>query len=270
MLLSVCMSGCASYSQYVPANITDSHTPFSLLHPENKILIIYNHGSQAENKKDYCYPNSWTTPSVIKRLSGDVINGLEVVVYGFCSPWRFGGYNGALRMGEPKVLKRAKSLEILVKQFIEHGVPGNRIFLAGHSAGAWASLLVARRGEVEFNSVIGFAPAFSGKEADRSEGWWELRNQHVDYLQQAQYLPALIYAFESDPFNDPSDLSFLGTIAGVVLINSDELPGATDGNDCPEPRGHRGPFKSCFSETQLSVIRDYIQQRLASHQGVSD
>lgn len=256
--------GCASHSQYVPASFADEHTPTAIPYPENTILLIYNHGSQAEHKKDYCYPNSWTTPTLIKNLSGEKISRFEIVVYAYCSPWRFGGYNGMLRMGEPKVIKRAKSIEKLVEQFINNGVANERIFLVGHSAGAWASLLVARRGNVSFNSVIGFAPAFSGKRENRSEGWWHLRDQQVDYLQEASSLPALIYAFEDDPYNDVKALNFLRDINGVVFISTDDMTNIAKENNCSPPSGHRGSFKNCFTQTQLNVVKNYIKQRITA------
>lgn len=261
-LLCFSLWGCANYSQYVPASFADEHTPTAISDPDQKILLIYNHGSQPEHKKDYCYPNGWTTPTLIKNLSGEKINGLEIVVYAYCSPWRFGGYNSILRMGEPKVIKRAKSIEQLIEKFIDNGVASEHIFLVGHSAGAWASLLVARRGNISFNSVIGFAPAFSGKRKSRSEGWWYLRDQQIEYLQQASSLHALIYAFESDPYNDVEALKFLRNINGIVLISTDDMTNIARENNCSPPSGHRGSFKDCFTQTQLNVITEYIKQRI--------
>ena len=263
ILTFLALGGCASYSQYIPSTAATAHTPAALPAPEDKILIIYNHGSQPEDRQDYCFPNGWTTPEVIKRLSGQTINGYEVVVYGHCSPWQYGGYNHVLRLGEPKVLRRAKSLEGLIQDFIDHGVPSRQIFLAGHSAGAWASLLVARRNQVRINSVIGFAPAFAGEEAKRPEGWIELRARQVTYLREAEAMPALIYAFEYDPFNGPEDLVFLRDIPGIVMLGPDESY-VQQKEDCPTPTGHRAAFSRCFAETQGDRIRDYMSQRLTA------
>lgn len=231
----------------------------ALAQPEDKILLIYNHGSQAENKRDYCYPNSWTTPTVIKRLSGEILAGLEVVVYGFCSPWRLGGYSHLLRLGEPKVLKRAKSLEALVQQFQQQGVPARQIFLVGHSAGGWASLLVLRRGLVEVNSAIAFAPAFAGKKADRSEGWQYLRQQQINYLSEVNDMPSLIYAFEGDAFNAPADLLFLNKIPGVTFVQENNRFGM---RECGALAGHRAVFTSCFANARGEQVRAFIVSQL--------
>ncbi len=255
------MAGCATHSQFVP------HPPqggqenaIVFPNPERHILLIFNHGSEQELRRDHCFPNSWTTPDVVKELGGRTVNGLKVVVYAYCTPAKLGAYNHVFRIGEPKVVKRAENVEQLVRRFQREGVPAHQIFLVGHSAGGWASLLVARRANVEFNAVIAFAPAFAGKKHSRPLGWQALREKQVDYLLEARRLPALVFAFDEDVFNAPEDLAFLDNVPGVQLIslNNAEISGIP----CSCSNAHRTAFKACFSKTQQDVIVDFIKARL--------
>ena len=77
---------------------------------------------------------------VIKELSGKKVRGLEVVVYGFCTPAKTGSYHQRSRTGEPKVMQRVENIEDVVRSFQNAGVPAEHIFLVGNSAGGWASL----------------------------------------------------------------------------------------------------------------------------------
>ena len=74
--------------------------------------------------------------------------GRWVVVYAFCSPTDVGAYDDEYLEGEPKVVKRAKDIEFLMREYFDAGMAPEQVFLAGQAAGAWASLLIARRGRV--------------------------------------------------------------------------------------------------------------------------
>jgi predicted esterase len=186
--------------------------------PDKKVLLIYNHGSAEKHRWDQCRPNGSATPRVIKELSGKRVRGREIVVYGFCTPARIGFYRQKSRTGEPKVMRRAENIEEVVRRFQNSGAPPEQTFLAGNSAGAWAALLVARRQKAPLNAVIAFAPAFAGRKASRQSGWQTLRDDQVRFMAEAREMHALVYAFDSDPFNSPQDLAFLGPIPGVRLL----------------------------------------------------
>ena len=110
----------------------------------------------------------------------------------------------------------------------------------GHSAGAWASLLVAREGPGWFNAVVAFGPAFAGLRATR--------------------IDALIFAFEGDPYEPPEDLAFLRRIPRVELV---VLSGTRiDDVSCGSRSAHLTERKPCFHATQGARIRDYIERRL--------
>jgi len=263
LALALLLAGCAGPSQFIAPSFPGTGLQgLNLPEPKRHILIIFNHGSFEEEYRDICTPTVWTVPDVIRRLSGKTVDGLDIVVYNLCSTSK-GDYDAATRRGEPKVMKRVERIEQTIRAFDEAGVPPRRIFLAGHSAGAWASLLAARRHNVEFNAVIAFAPAFAGKKADRPPGWEELRERQASLLAEADHIDGLVYAYADDPYESSADLAFLGKIDGIRLLR---IVGQPDGGGvrCAGPYGHRTAFRDCFALSQEQVILDYLAARLVA------
>lgn len=256
ILVFVLLSACAGVSQYLVGHVDEDPNRQSLDDPQNTILLIYNHGSQPEFSLDHCYPNSWTTPAVIKRLNGRQISGRTVRVYGLCSNGFLGNYNHRARQGEAKVVKRSRKIAAEIERFQAMGVPKEQIFLAGHSAGAWASLLLMSEGEAGANAVIGFSPAFAGRSDGRSLGWQRLRQQHIESLTDAGSIPALIYAVEEDEFEPADALVFLRSVDGVQLERRSARA------ECHSKNAHRLAFQACFANVEVDVIEDFIRQRL--------
>ena len=231
----------------------------NLIDPADAVLLIYNHGSRQEFNPDRCNPAS-DVPSVVRNLDGRRLGGKQVIVYAFCTPSRVGEYRHESRTGEPKVVKRARDIEELVGDFTAAGIPSRNIFLVGHSAGAWASLLVARRRNVDFNSVIAFGPAFAGLKATRSQGWWDLHRKQSAYLRRAPGLNAMIFAFEGDSYSDISELGSIFSAPGTKFVAVTRTAGKHD--DCRKVATHRGAFTKCFEDLAGQRISSFIEQRL--------
>lgn len=230
------------------------------------VLLIYNHGSQEEFIPDRCDPDE-DIPEVVRRMAERPLGGKKVIVYGFCTPSRVGEYVHETGAGEPKVVKRAHDIEDLVDRFTATGVPGRNIFLVGHSAGAWASLLVARGGNVDVNAVIGFAPAFAGPKATRSPGWVDLYNEQSRYLQTAASLNALIFAFEGDRYGEVSDIKWAVSAPGIDFVPVSR--GAYNDFTCRLTTPHRSVFTRCFEDLAAPRIRAFIEQRLRTADGLA-
>lgn len=231
------------------------------------VLLIYNHGSQEEFIPDSCDPGR-DVPEVVRRLADRPLAGKKVLVYVFCTPSRVGEYVHETRTGEPKVIKRARDIEELVDRFTAAGLPGRNIFLVGHSAGAWASLLVARRETIDVNAVIGFAPAFAGPKATRSPGWSDLHREQSRYLQTASSLDALVFAFEGDSYVDVSELESVISVPGIDFVRVSR--GSNYDFTCGLTAPHRRAFTQCFEEFAAPRIRAFIEQRLrAADPGVA-
>jgi len=256
----------AGESQFLPPRpATEAGDPIAVLEPQAKLLIIYLPGSGKEFKQDRCLPmqpdSYWGVAPVIASLAGRRIAGQELLVFAFCGPTRRGGYDEETRSGHPKVTGRAADLAVLLKQFDQRGIEPRQIFLAGHSAGAWAALLTARQNQQMLNATIAFAPAFAGPRSGRSPGWRALRGKQAAGLSQATRLDALVYAFRGDRFNRPRDLAFLWQIEGVEFhaMPSDEIGGI----DCAGTTPHHVVRHDCFAAAEQARIVDYITRRFA-------
>jgi len=252
------LAGCASPGGIVvPPGHDHARAPAPRLEPEG-ILLLYAHGSRQEYLRDRCFPSSVTTPRWLRRFVGRSVAGQPVSVYAVCTPSRTGEFAHAERSGEPKVVKRSRDLEATVARFVEAGFAPGRIFLLGHSAGGWASLLAIHDGEPPVAGVIAFAPAFAGPLRNRSAGWQWLRDAQAERLADAGRLPALVYAYRGDRFEAPGALEFLGEVPGVRLIELDTA-------GCGDIDPHRGVFSACvMNDRERRRILRFIEQRLAA------
>lgn len=254
ILVVLTTSACTSISGFVGHSSTP--TLESIPQPENKLFLLYHHGSLPENTKDPCHPASsflpGRVPNVIQQLAGTRIGDHEIVVYALCSkvPGRFDAYPES----ELKVRLRAKEIKDLLKRVHALKIPARQVFLVGHSAGAWASLLVAKDSPELFNAIIGFAPAFAGQTSLRSEQWQAFFEQQRNELTETKSISALLYAFAKDPYYRlEEDLGPLESIDGVTII-------WPNNNHCL--KGHRAVFRACFPDIASQQIREYLEQRL--------
>lgn len=254
---------------------------FTVDNPSEKIILIYNHGSNAEFEKDPCEPEEidyiWLggTPSILANLSGEKILGKTILVYAFCSSELRGDYARlswtlpAPYPGASKQEKRQKAILEIVEKFLALGVPAKQIFLAGYSAGGWASLTIAATDSDKVNAAIAFGPAVAAKWWPRDKGWRALRASLVERIKSADNLKALVFAHPNDPYETPESLAFLREFSGVEFIELPRYPKKIGKKWCryadnPEVLirdGHDIYQASCF-HTYAPRIVDYIQRRL--------
>ena len=261
---SLLTAGCGdTESAYLdPAPEVSMFNPQALKKPAGMVLIIYNHDSLAEDAPDRCQPKGDTTPDVIRDLVGKRVGGKMIAVYAFCTPSKVGAFNDKYREGEPKVVKRTKDIEFLMRDFLKSGMPPQNIFLAGQGAGAWAPLLVARRGHVAFNSVIAFAPGFTGPKKGRSEGWTHVLREHERFITRTPEINGLVFAFQNDPYVTTRDLRFLRSVKGINMVG---LPSkAINKVACSRGKPHLTAFDECFRKTQLRHIIAFLSRRIFS------
>ena len=248
-----------------PAPALTGNDPLALADPQSTAVLVFLPGSSAEGKPDSCRPlepRLGTTPNVVRKLAGQTIGGKTLAVFGFCSDTKLGSFRKDRYAGQPKVIGRRNDLRTLVRAFRDTGLPAGRLFLAGHSAGGWAALLLQRQYPAEINAVVAFAPAFTGPRANRTASWNRLRQEMVDHLGEAAGLQALVMAVTDDPYNRPQDLAFLEAVPGVHLIGlaSDSLAGRV----CQGGSPHQLVYQDCFTETQGEKVAGYLEQRLQS------
>ncbi|WP_119169323.1 serine aminopeptidase domain-containing protein [Algihabitans albus] len=246
-----------------PTPALTGDNPLALADPQGTAVLIFLPGSSTEGRPDICRPldsRLGTTPQAFQRLAGRTLAGKTLAVFGFCSETKLGSFRKDRYAGEPKVIGRKNDLRTLVEALRAAGLPAEQLFLAGHSAGGWAALLLQRDRPFEINAVLAFAPAFTGPRATRTESWSRLRREMITRLSEAERLQALVVAVQGDPYNRPQDLAFLAQIPGVRLIglSSDEL----EGRPCEAGSPHQLIYRDCFSDTQVDRIAAYLEQSL--------
>lgn len=263
-LAFVFLTGCASIgsSRYIghQAFSDNANLPLDAV---NAVVLIYNHGSLSEDKRDPCFPDSGILPGgmpdIVRGLSGKKLAGKSVYIYALCSeiPGRLKLRDSAENL---KIRLRMDEIIVTVQRFRALGVPSEQIFLLGHSAGGWASLLIEREDPELVNAVVAFAPAFAGMKHRRNKTWQRFRDQHQRHLSAGKNMRGLVYAFPGDSYNTPADLAFFARIP-YLEFQPLALPQNVAARSCY--RGHRAVFRRCFSQAHGVELRDFLQRQLA-------
>jgi len=212
--------------------------------PDKSVVLIFNHGTNRPQFRHPCDENR-DVPGVVRDVA--TVHGW--LVHAFCS--------AAVDGNEPAsyTYKRADEILALVAAYRAKGVPASNIFLLGQSAGAWSSLMAARKDHSGFNAVIGFAPAFAGTRAEEAQypRWrGEYRVKQIAYLREARRIEALIVGYYDDTYDRPEDLKPLESIPGIRILAFDACHA-----------GHGTAYSECFRAGARVEIEDYIRQRLA-------
>ena len=148
-------------------------------------------------------------------------------------------------------LGRRDELESVVNKFLDIGVQPSNITLAGHSAGAWTSLLAAAAYPEKFNGLIAFAPSFAGKRSEEKQyPWWRriIRPEQVEMIIKPNNIKKLIFAYEDDKFNRPEELQFL----------EQAFPDTTTLISQKCGRGHNTHKNDCEIDQTVSLMKDII------------
>ena len=200
-------------------------------------IIIYSHGTDRPQKKENCTKSYNQIPkslTILKKVD-------DTYFYYLCSKATDGRQVGSY------IYKRKNEINEILDQLISAGVKPKNIFLTGHSAGGWASLMMMDQVEKKFKSAIVFAPTFSGprSEINQYPKWRkEARPRQIKQMTQAKAIKALIFAYEDDKFNRPKELNFLLE----KYPNSVELVGYKCG------KGHYTAQYDCkLSETKKKI-----------------
>lgn len=204
--------------------------------PDQKVLILYNHGTDIHDNCRRIALEYAELPKWARIIDGtDIIdhNGqpYEIEVEFVCTNEDPGSFDSDAAACDLGVCKRAGDIAKVVNERAKK-YPRRQIFLAGHSAGAWASFLIKRHTPQSVNGLILTAPAFGGKRDHRtclepSCGVDEapalrrmkIRAHHENHLTDnpgKSSLDALIAGFPCDDFGWPSELP-LGPKSGAEL-----------------------------------------------------
>ena len=206
-------------------------------------VLIFNHGTARPARQHECNETR-DVPAVVREIAND--NAWEL--HYLCSEATDAGVRGSY------TYKRADEILAAVAAHRARGVPASHIFVLGHSAGGWSSLMAARKDASGFNAIVAFAPAFAGpryEEAQYPKWRRQLAPAQTAYLKQAKRIDALIFAYSDDDFDRPSELAPLETVPGIRIVAFDACH-----------KGHGTTYSECFREGAKVEIEDYIKQRL--------
>ena len=257
--------------------MNDKGDPYSaekIIDKKNSLLIIYNHGSTQDTKKDPCKPKPkfgyiWdaaVAPAILE-LHNKKIKGLKIKIYRLCS-----GVTGMPGKDQKKYRKQVKSkgkIELVdefknlkrqniiidkVEKFKSMGF--ENIVLAGWSAGGWASLNLQSRFPDKIRGAIAFNPAFAGPKNEWQKQypeWGAFREDQVNIFNQSDSLNALLFAHDKDVYEDSDTLSFFKKFKGLQFIDYSEVKPTTctwaDVNKKMESnKGHNIPQSTCFTK----------------------
>lgn len=218
--------------------------PIRITEAARKTILIYSHGTTRPQRREDC--STWynRAPKTLRALEDDG----DTHIYYLCSRAIDGGDAGSY------IFKRADEIEGTLDGLIDAGVQPRNIFLTGHSAGGWSSLMLMREVGDKFNAAIVFAPACCGPRHEISiYPIWrrKIRPRHVERMVAVREFAALVFAYSDDHFNRPRELRFLTEAfpRDVRMVT----------RSCPA--GHVTHLKDCRAAGTTALIRQYIRHR---------
>jgi len=266
--------------------------------PENKIIIIYNHG---QNTNDKALKNECIWVNQIRNqasLVDEEISGKKIMVYNFCSNEIAGDMSQKKSWwssktpyeGKHKLDKRVEKNLELVEKFIEIGVPRKQIIISGHSCGGLLTLMLLAAHPEKVGGGISYMQACFGKLsskykvkkvgpeealtkfAKKRPGPSELRIRQINNIKQSNNVPVLAFTHPRDKWEGLLS-DWLEEVPGVkrIVISEDyKINGKTcvvKGDNWQENitarknPGHEMNQGLCF-QYYNPVILDYIASRI--------
>ena len=266
--------------------------------PENKIIIIYNHG---QNTNDKALKNECIWVNQIRNqasLVDEEIGGKKIMVYNFCSNEIAGDMSQKKSWwssktpyeGKHKLDKRVEKNLELVEKFIEIGVPRKQIIISGHSCGGLLTLMLLAAHPEKVGGGISYMQACFGKLsskykvkkvgpdealakfAKKRPGPSELRARQINNIKQSNNVPVLAFTHPRDKWEGLLS-DWLDEVPGVkrIVISEDyKINGKTcivKGDNWQENiiarknPGHEMNQGLCF-QYYNPVILDYIASRI--------
>jgi hypothetical protein len=216
--------------------------------PKNKIVIIYNHG---QNSNDKAHKSECIWVNQIRNQASLVdkeINGKKIMVYNFCTN-DFAGDMSLKKhwwksktpyVGKHKLDKRVEKNLELVEKFISIGVPRKQIIISGHSCGGLLTLMLLSAYPEKVGGGISYMQACFGKLsssykvkkvgpekalkkfARKYPGPAELRVRQINNIKQSDNVPVLAFTHPKDKYEGLLS-EWLEEVPGVkrIVISED-------------------------------------------------
>ena len=272
------------------------NTKLEVSDPSNKIIIIYNHGSdETDRKTKKCF---WSKEIVknMASLVGDKINGKEIMVYLFCTHKLEGDMGKKKNVwhnwqppykGTTKIERRVEANLNLVENFVSMGVPRKQIIITGHSCGGWTTLMLTSQymdkvgGGIALNAACywtlskQFKVAEIGEEAalekfaKKYPGLKALRDTQINIIKKSKSLPILVFTHPKDPYEGLlfDWIEEIPEVKRIIISEGFEIDGVKckiGSKSLKEkgwPGGHDIDQAECF-QYYNPVIKEYITSRI--------
>ena len=226
---------------------TSVNESMNIKDPKNKIIIIYNHG---QNKNDKAIKNECIWVSQIRNQASLVdveINNKKIMVYNFCtndlagdmSPKKYWKFKEPYE-GIHKLDKRIKKNLELVDKFVKIGVPRKQIIISGHSCGGLLTLMLLAAHPEKVGGGISYMQACYGKLSSKYKvkkvgseaalakfakkypGGAELRQRQIDNIKKLNNVPVLAFTHPKDKYEGLLS-DWLEEVSGVkrIVISED-------------------------------------------------
>lgn len=248
------LSACSSLGKNTKASVTKNIQSLKFTSPSaQQRVIIYNHGINRPQEREICAASYNQPPRSLLSLQDN-----KTLVYSLCST---ATEALAISAAGRQVYLRKREINYAIDAFLARGIHPKHLFLAGHSNGAWTSLMMMRDVNKRFNALIGFAPAFAGKRNEvRLYPWWrnKVRPKQIKDMLGAKEIDALIFAYKNDAYNRPQDLQFLplnypsNHSTGVKLV----------AYDCHLRHPHTTHRRDCRLNSTSRIINEYLQTQI--------
>jgi hypothetical protein len=238
----------AGYSPKANGFFNSNSDQLEVPNAKDSTIIIYQHGHGPFAQPEDCRKSYNAVPEALYSVEDKFTK-----VFFLCSAVFD-------EVGKPgsTLDKRIQEFKIAIDSLVQLGVRRERIFLAGHSTGGWAALLMQSDVQDIGGSIL-FAPAATGKKSDISiYPYWKTkaRPKWVEQILSSPKVDALIFAYQDDPFEGPEDLTFL----------SERFPTTINliAYKCPStsPNQHFVPFGDCRLSDSIREIKGYIMRKL--------
>ena len=216
--------------------------------PKNKIIIIYNHG---QNSNDKAHKSECIWVNQIRNQASLVnkeINGKKIMVYNLCSN-DFAGDMSLKKhwwksktpyVGKHKLDKRVEKNLELVEKFVSIGVPRKQIVISGHSCGGLLTLMLLSAHSEKVGGGISYMQACFGKLsktykvkkvgpekalekfAKKYPGPAQLRARQINNIKQSDNVPVLAFTHPKDKWEGLTS-DWLEKVPGVkrIVISED-------------------------------------------------
>jgi len=260
------------------------------INKDKTIIIIYTHGAKGDDQSiDKCKVEWNKIPPAIYQLDGIKIKSFTVKTYQLCSGVRgwtkseedhfwdiydknnqdvskvleLKDKNGVLLINKWEGSTKRKVIKLKIDEFKTKGF--NNIILAGHSAGAWGSLVLYSNFPSKINGVIAFNPAKSGnyaRELKKDKVWrgWKIwRDYKISLIKLEKLGKVLVYSHDKDSFETPETLSFLSNSKAVQFI---DLSDTSCKGKAKFSKYHGITLTKCFAdkEPKSKYIVKYLEE----------